>query len=93
VHADSDQEDSRHERLCSDFERGRAFGFALGSDDTARVRVVGNFWQEHLERNIAIQLRVVRTVDLGHPSCSQERQDFVAAEPSAWSKGHSVAGM
>ena len=43
---------------------------------------------QDLDRDVAIQLRVARAIDLAHSACAQRREDLVDANPSAGSQGH-----
>ena len=38
---------------------------------------------QDLDRDVAIQLRVARAIDLAHPAGAERRQDLVGAEPRA----------
>ena len=42
--------------------------------------------REHLDGYVAIQLRVVRPVDLTHPSGAELGADFIRTDPSSWTE-------
>ena len=47
---------------------------------------------QHLDRHLAPQARVLRPIDLPHPSRADRREDLVGAELGSGGKGHSGAG-
>ena len=49
----------------------------------AQIVVVAHRVREHFQRDRAMQLRIVREIDLSHPAGADERADFVAAEEGA----------
>ena len=67
----------RGEDLRFAAEAGQAFG------------VVGDTGEEHLDGDVALELGVARAVHLAHSTAPDEGQDFVRAESSAGSQGHS----
>ena len=48
------------------------------------IDVVRDRFGQDLDRDVAIQLRVARTIDLPHPALANGRQYFVGAETGAW---------
>ena len=56
------------------------------------IRVIGDRRREHLDGDRAIEPRVAGFVDLAHPACAKERDDFVRAEPRAGGQGQ-LAGL
>jgi hypothetical protein len=44
--------------------------------------------RQHFDGDLPIQFRIVRPVDLAHPTCTEQGRNFVAAEPSALSERH-----
>ena len=63
----------RRERLRLAFEPGEPLG------------IVRERLRQHLQRDVAIELRVARAIDLPHPACPELAQDFV------WSLGFRAA--
>ena len=52
-----------------------------------RVGVV-EVLRQHLDRDVALEPRVARAVDLAHAARAERRQDLVRAEALAGSEGH-----
>ena len=48
--------------------------------------VLEELLQQNLQRNIAVELRVARPVDLAHPPRSQRREDFVRPQTDSGGK-------
>ena len=69
-------------------ERGHGLGLALEAREAARVvcEEVG----EDFDRDITIQLRVARPIDLAHAPCADLGEDVVATEARAGSERQSV---
>jgi hypothetical protein len=44
-------------------------------------RVGGRVLGEDLEGDVALQLRIVRAIDLAHPAFAEFREDLIGAEP------------
>ena len=59
-------------------QRGEHFGLALQAREPVRVR--HERFRQHLERDIALQVRVGGPVDLAHAPHADQRGDFVLAE-------------
>ena len=57
-------------------ERGRQLG--LGEEALAEARVPGQLRGDQLERDVALQARVVGAIDDAHPAATDERLDPVA---------------
>ena len=53
-----------------------------------RVGVLRQRFGEHLDRNVALQLRIPRLVDLAHAPGTERREDFVGAETGAGGESH-----
>ncbi len=66
-------------------ERGEDFGFALESGEPFRVK--GDVRRQHLDRHLALQLRVRRPIYLSHSAHADLGSDLIGAEPSAGSQG------
>jgi hypothetical protein len=45
-------------------------------------------WRQDLDRDVTIQLRVMRPVDLAHATSANQRDNLVWAEASAGSESH-----
>ena len=70
-------------------QRGRGARFLL---EAAEAIAVGRKrGRQHLERHVAIEARVVGTIDLAHAAAADQALDFVRAEPGAWREGHGGA--
>ena len=46
---------------------------------------------QNLERDVALQLRVARAIDLAHPAGAEQRDDLVVAEPGSSREGHTAS--
>ena len=68
------------------FSDGEHFGFALEAGEPVRDRSANDVGQD-LDRDLALQLRVVRAVDLAHAAGADLGGDFVRAEAGAGSQG------
>ena len=55
--------------------------------------IVRDRGQEDLDRDVAIQLRVARAVDLAHSARANRRKDFVGTKASAGGKGQALIVM
>src|SRR5438067_1108364 len=62
-------------------QRGERLGFPL--EACQAVGVVRERFGEHLDRDVAIQLRVAGTIDLSHAAFTDRRGHVVDAETSA----------
>jgi hypothetical protein len=52
------------------------------------IGIVCHGGQEHLDRDVAIQLGVPRAVDLAHPAGAERGNDFIRAETLSGDKVH-----
>ncbi len=66
-------------------ERGQDLRFAPEARKT--IGIIGHRRQQHLDRDVAIQLRVARAMHLAHTAYAQGREDVVRAESSAGGNG------
>jgi hypothetical protein len=56
------------------------------------IRVVGQEFGQDLDRDVAMELGVSRSIDLAHPASSQQRENFISAETIAGVQGHRMSG-
>src|SRR5258705_13903220 len=63
---------------------GEELSFAL--EPREPLRVLSHRGQQHLDRDVAIQLRVARAIHLAHPTRPKQGDDFVRTE--ARTDGH-----
>ena len=70
-------------------ERRDGLGFPIETQPC--VRIAGQGRREDLDRDGAVQARVVRLVDLPHPPGADAGEDFVGAEPRTRRERHQVA--
>ena len=61
-------------------ERGGRLRFLLEPPASDRV---GHLRCQELDGDGPVEPRIARAIDLAHPACPEERQDFVGAEPGA----------
>ena len=59
----------------------------LAAEPHQPIRIVRDGWQQDLDRDITIQLRIVGPIHLAHPARSKGREDFVRTETGAGSQG------
>ena len=62
-------------------QRGEHFGFAL--EPRQPLRIGRNGVGQHLDGDVALQVRVRRAVDLTHPAGADLGGDFIGAEARA----------
>ena len=62
-------------------ERGEQSRFALEARRAIGVR--GERRRQNLQRDVALKLGIARAIDLAHAAGSEQRDDFVRAEPGA----------
>ena len=67
-------------------QRGQDLRFTLEAREP--VGIEGEDVGEDFQRDIAIELRVSRAIDLAHAARAKRGNDFVRPESSAGSKGH-----
>ena len=70
-------------------ERREDLRFALKR--ASRSGSAGRRLGQNLERDVAIQLRVARAIDLAHPAGAEQRDDLVVAEPGSSREGHTAS--
>jgi hypothetical protein len=68
--------------------RKRGYRLRLALEPRERVRIARDRDRQHLDRNLALELRVPRPIDLPHPASAKRRQDLVWAEASSGCQGH-----
>ena len=69
-------------------ERREDLRFALEAREA--VGIEGEELGQNLERDVAIELRVARAIDLAHSARADGREDFVRAEAGAVREGHGI---
>ena len=62
-------------------ERGEHLRFTTEAGEA--IGIVGDAWQQNLDRDLAIQLRVAGSVDFAHPARADPRVDLVRADALA----------
>jgi hypothetical protein len=67
-------------------ERRQRLRFARESRQA--IGIAGKGVRQDLQRDLTIELRVPRAVDLAHPARADRRDDFVRAETGASGQGH-----
>ena len=72
-------------------QRRECLRFAREARQAIRIARDG-LWQD-LQRDLAIQLRIARAIDLAHAAGPKEREDFVGAEPGARSQRRKYRGV
>jgi hypothetical protein len=72
---------------CRMIERGEDFGLALKAGEP--VGISRDRRRQHLDRDLALQIRVGGAIDLAHPACPERVEDFVGSETRAWHHGGS----
>ena len=78
---------SRGSRGCSD-ARARRPPWPRARSARARPVVRGQLRREDLDRDVAVQLRVARAVDLAHPARAERREDLVGTETCSGGERH-----
>ena len=71
-------------------ERRERFGFALEARDT--FGILGERFRQHLDRHVAIELRIARSIHFTHATHTQRAGDLERADPRASSEGHQFVG-
>ncbi len=70
--------------MCSDvWMVQRREHLRLATESGQTIAIVGDRRQQHLDRDVAIQLRVARAVDLAHAARAKGGEDLVGAEARA----------
>src|SRR5262249_19219583 len=72
-------------------ERSQHLRFTLEAEHAAGI--AGERLRQHLQRHVALQLRVARTVDLTHPAGANGRGDLVRTEFCADGDGQSTTSL
>ena len=67
-------------------ERRQHLRFAVEARQS--LRVVGEDVRENFDRDVTVQLRVARPIDLAHAAGPEGGQDFVRAEAGSGGQGH-----
>ena len=67
-------------------ERGEDLRFALEPRET--IGIARECVRQDLQRDVAIELRVARAIDLAHAAGTERRDDFVEAESRADGERH-----
>ncbi len=70
--------------MCAMFgmiQRRQHLRFAAESREA--IRIVGDRRQQHLDRDVAIQLGIARAIHLAHAAGAEGGEDFVRAEARA----------
>jgi hypothetical protein len=57
------------------------------------IGIIGNGVGKDCDRDIALQLRIPRQIDLAHPSSAERGEDFVRAEASAGREARLLASL
>ena len=52
------------------------------------IRIERERIRKYLQRNVAIELAVARTIDLAHAACAEGRQNFIGTESGAGAERH-----
>ena len=63
-------------------------GLRLAIESLRAICIAGKSGWEHFDRDIAIEARVARTVDLTHSACANGADDFIGSETRAWRNRH-----
>src|SRR5262249_59839977 len=58
------------------------------SESRDAVAIEGEGFGQNLQRDVAIELRITRAIDLAHATGANQRSDFIGAETRAWSERH-----
>jgi hypothetical protein len=61
-------------------EAGEHFGFALKALEA--IGIPGHGFRKDFDRDLPLQLRVVRAIHLAHSACAENRKNFVGPEPA-----------
>jgi hypothetical protein len=72
--------DGRNVRMI---QRGEDFGLSLKSGQS--VSIPSEHWGQNFDGDVTLQLGVGRSIHLAHAAFANRRDDFVDAEPGAWS--------
>jgi hypothetical protein len=72
-------------------ERREHLRFTLETGEA--IVIVGKRLRQDLDRHVAIQLGIVRAIDLTHAAGAQGGEHLINPEASAWHEGHDVLGL
>ena len=72
-------------------QRGECLRFALEARDALGIR--DEHIRQHLDRDVAFQLRVPRAIHLAHPTRADGAEDFIRAEAGSDGQGHVRSGI
>jgi hypothetical protein len=70
-------------------QRRNGLRFAFEARQTVRIR--REQLRQHLDRDVAIELRIARAIDLAHAPCTNGGDDFVGAEACSQRQAHWLA--
>ena len=70
--------------------RQRRDRLGLALEPGERVGIRGEVRRQHLDRDVAVELRVSRPIDLAHAPRADRREDLVGTQPVAGGERHSV---
>jgi hypothetical protein len=73
------------------FELGENLCFALETGQT--LGVLGDVFRQDLDRDVTLELRVGRAVDLAHAARTERGGDLVRTEPRAGLQGHILPSL
>ena len=62
----------------------------LTGETGAALRIRGFAFEENLQGDVPIELRIACAIYLAHPAGTHQRQNLVGTEPGAWSKSHEI---
>ncbi len=65
-------------------------GPRLALETLTEFDIAGQMLGQHLDGDSAVELSVVREIDLPHPARAEQADDLVAAEPGAGGEGHQL---
>ena len=71
------------------FSDGQHLRFALEPRET--LGILRERVGQDLERDVAVELGIARTIDFAHAACAQEREDFIRAEVGPGGQRHARA--
>src|SRR6187402_194893 len=67
-------------------QRRDGFGFAIEARQPLRITRDG--FRKNLDRDVSIESRIARAIDLSHPAGPKRAQDFVSSEAAAGRERH-----
>ena len=69
-------------------QRGERFG--LATEPCQPIRILSELFGENLERDVALQCRVARSIDFAHAALADRGDDFIWTDPSANGQRHGL---